>query len=30
MTGSYGVAIILFTVFIYSLFMPLKWVSSKR
>jgi YidC/Oxa1 family membrane protein insertase len=30
MTGSYGVAIILFTVFIYSLFMPLKWVSSKK
>ena len=30
MTGSYGVAIILFTVFIYSLFMPLKWHSSKK
>lgn len=30
MTGSYGVAIILFTVFIYSLFMPLKWVSSRK
>jgi YidC/Oxa1 family membrane protein insertase len=28
-TGSYGVAIILFTVFIYSLFFPLKWRSSK-
>ena len=30
MTGSYGVGIILFTVFIYSLFMPLKWVSSRK
>ena len=30
MTGSYGVAIILFTVFIYSLFMPLKWQSSRK
>ena len=30
MTGSYGVAIILFTVFIYSLFMPLKWESSRK
>ncbi|HEV7857387.1 MAG TPA: membrane protein insertase YidC, partial [Pyrinomonadaceae bacterium] len=28
-TGSYGVAIILFTIFIYSLFFPLKWRSSK-
>jgi YidC/Oxa1 family membrane protein insertase len=28
-TGSYGVAIILFTVLIYSLFFPLKWRSSK-
>ena len=30
MTGSYGVAIILFTIFIYSLFMPLKWQSSRK
>lgn len=30
MTNSYGVAIILFTVFIYSLFMPLKWISSRK
>ncbi|HEY0005288.1 MAG TPA: membrane protein insertase YidC, partial [Pyrinomonadaceae bacterium] len=29
LTGSYGVAIILFTIFIYSLFFPLKWRSSK-
>jgi YidC/Oxa1 family membrane protein insertase len=29
-TGSYGVAIILFTVFIYSLFFPLKWQSSRK
>jgi YidC/Oxa1 family membrane protein insertase len=28
-TGSYGVAIILFTILIYSLFFPLKWRSSK-
>lgn len=28
-TGSYGVAIILFTIGIYSLFFPLKWRSSK-
>jgi YidC/Oxa1 family membrane protein insertase len=28
-TGSYGVAIILFTIIIYSLFFPLKWRSSK-
>jgi len=28
-TGSYGVAIILFTVAVYSLFFPLKWRSSK-
>ena len=30
LTGSYGVAIILFTIVIYSLFFPLKWRSSKR
>ncbi len=30
LTGSYGVAIILFTVFIYSLFFPLKWQSSRK
>jgi YidC/Oxa1 family membrane protein insertase len=30
MTGSYGVAIILFTVLIYSLFFPLKWQSSRK
>jgi YidC/Oxa1 family membrane protein insertase len=30
MTGSYGVAIILFTIFIYSLFFPLKWQSSRK
>jgi len=29
MTGSYGIAIILFTIIIYSLFFPLKWRSSK-
>jgi YidC/Oxa1 family membrane protein insertase len=29
LTGSYGVAIILFTVIIYMLFFPLKWRSSK-
>lgn len=29
LTGSYGIAIILFTVVIYSLFFPLKWRSSK-
>jgi YidC/Oxa1 family membrane protein insertase len=29
MTGSYGIAIILFTIGIYSLFFPLKWRSSK-
>lgn len=28
-TSSYGIAIILFTVVIYSLFFPLKWRSSK-
>lgn len=28
-TNSYGVAIILFTIVIYSLFFPLKWRSSK-
>jgi YidC/Oxa1 family membrane protein insertase len=28
-TGSYGLAIMLFTVVIYSLFFPLKWRSSK-
>jgi YidC/Oxa1 family membrane protein insertase len=28
-TGSYGLAIILFTIGIYSLFFPLKWRSSK-
>jgi YidC/Oxa1 family membrane protein insertase len=28
-TGSYGVAIILLTIVIYSLFFPLKWRSSK-
>lgn len=28
-TGSYGVAIILFTILVYSLFFPLKWRSSK-
>lgn len=29
-TGSYGIAIILFTVLIYSLFFPLKWQSSRK
>jgi YidC/Oxa1 family membrane protein insertase len=29
LTGSYGVAIILFTFIIYTLFFPLKWRSSK-
>ncbi|HEX8131126.1 MAG TPA: membrane protein insertase YidC [Pyrinomonadaceae bacterium] len=29
MTGSYGLAIIIFTIIIYSLFFPLKWRSSK-
>jgi YidC/Oxa1 family membrane protein insertase len=29
LTSSYGVAIMLFTVVIYSLFFPLKWRSSK-
>jgi YidC/Oxa1 family membrane protein insertase len=29
LTGSYGVAIILFTIGVYSLFFPLKWRSSK-
>jgi YidC/Oxa1 family membrane protein insertase len=29
MTGSYGIAIILFTIIIYMLFFPLKWRSSK-
>ena len=29
MTSSYGIAIILFTIGIYSLFFPLKWRSSK-
>lgn len=29
LTTSYGVAIILFTVLVYSLFFPLKWRSSK-
>ena len=29
LTGSYGVAIILFTIAVYSLFFPLKWRSSK-
>src|SRR5258707_5752030 len=28
-TGSYGIAIILFTILLYSLFFPLKWRSSK-
>jgi len=30
LTGSYGIAIILFTIFIYSLFFPLKWQSSRK
>ena len=29
LTGSYGVAIMIFTIIIYSLFFPLKWRSSK-
>jgi YidC/Oxa1 family membrane protein insertase len=29
LTSSYGVAIIIFTIIIYSLFFPLKWRSSK-
>ncbi len=29
LTGSYGLSIILFTIFLYSLFFPLKWRSSK-
>jgi YidC/Oxa1 family membrane protein insertase len=29
LTGNYGVAIIIFTFIIYSLFFPLKWRSSK-
>jgi YidC/Oxa1 family membrane protein insertase len=29
LTGSYGIAIILFTIIIYTLFFPLKWRSSK-
>ncbi|MGB8510030.1 MAG: membrane protein insertase YidC [Pyrinomonadaceae bacterium] len=29
LTGSYGIAIILFTIVIYTLFFPLKWRSSK-
>jgi YidC/Oxa1 family membrane protein insertase len=29
LTNSYGIAIILFTIIIYSLFFPLKWRSSK-
>jgi len=29
LTGSYGLAIILLTILIYSLFFPLKWRSSK-
>jgi YidC/Oxa1 family membrane protein insertase len=28
-TGNYGLAIILFTIFVYMLFFPLKWRSSK-
>jgi YidC/Oxa1 family membrane protein insertase len=28
-TGSYGIAIIIFTIIIYSLFFPLKWRSTK-
>src|SRR5438034_7767183 len=28
--GSYGVAIILFTIFVYSLVFPLKWQSSRK
>ncbi len=30
MSNSYGIAIILFTIFIYSLFFPLKWQSSRK
>lgn len=30
LTHSYGIAIILFTIFIYSLFFPLKWQSSRK
>src|SRR2546423_6281738 len=30
LTRRYGVAIILFTIFIYSLFFPLKWQSSRK
>jgi len=30
LTSSYGIAIILFTIFIYSLFFPLKWQSSRK
>jgi len=30
LTNSYGVAIILFTILIYSLFFPLKWQSSRK
>src|SRR2546428_13037978 len=30
LTGSYGVAIMLVTIFIYSLFFPLKWQSSRK
>ena len=29
LTGSYGIAIIIFTIVIYMLFFPLKWRSSK-
>ncbi len=29
LTGSYGLAIIIFTIIIYSFFFPLKWRSSK-
>ncbi len=29
LTGSYGIAIIIFTIILYSLFFPLKWRSSK-
>jgi len=29
LTGSYGLAIILFTIVVYTLFFPLKWRSSK-
>lgn len=30
LTRSYGIAIILFTILIYSLFFPLKWQSSRK